>query len=114
MSLTQIAFVLFAAAAAGGLLMVGMIIAKIQIPSFLGPVHGLTALGALATLLVANLQGEATLERAWWALGVFAAGLIGGVLFFRVLFPRSAPLFLIAGHGSLAALGLFLLFPVAF
>lgn len=114
MSLMQIAFLFFAAIAAGGLLMVGMIFAKIQIPSFLGPVHGLGGLAAVAFLLYACLQGDATPERAWWALGVFTAGLMGGLLFFRVLFPKSAPLLLIGGHGSVAALGLFLLFPVAF
>ena len=114
MGLTQVAFLLFAAIAAGGLLMAGMIIGKFRIPAFLGPAHGLGGLAALAVLFAANLQGEATPERAWWALGVFAAGLVGGLLFFRVLFKNAAPLFLVAGHGSVAVLGLYLLYPLAF
>lgn len=114
MNLTQIAFLLFAAIAGGGLLMAGMIIGKFRIPAFLGPAHGLGGLAATALLFAANLQGEATPERAWWALGVFAAGLVGGLLFFRVLFKNAAPLFLVAGHGSLAGIGLYLLYPLAF
>lgn len=114
MTLTQIAFLLFAAIAAGGLLMVGMIFKKMQIPSFLGAMHGLGGLAASAVLLVANLTADATPERAWWALGVFVAGLAGGFLFFRVLFPRAAPMLLVAGHGSIAAIGLYLLYGVAF
>lgn len=114
MSLIQIAFFFFAAIAAGGLLMAGMMLGKVKIPSFLGPAHGLGGLAALAVLFTANLQAEATPDRAWWALVVFAGGLVGGLLFFRVLFKNQAPMFLVAGHGSVAALGLFLLFPVAF
>jgi hypothetical protein len=114
MNLTQIAFVLFAAIAAGGLGMALMIAAKVRLPSFFGPAHGLGGLGALAVLFIANLQGEATPTLAWWALGVFTAGLVGGLMLFRVLFPKNTPLLLIAGHGSVAALGLFLLYGVAF
>lgn len=114
MSLTQIAFLFFAAIAAGGLLMAGIIVAKRKVPSFLPPLHGLGGLGAVAVLFAANLMGEATPDRAWWALVVFTAGLVGGLLFFRVLFKNAAPLLLVAGHGSLAVLGLWLLYPVAF
>ncbi|MGQ0622534.1 MAG: hypothetical protein ACT4QA_21945 [Panacagrimonas sp.] len=114
LSLIQIAFLFFAAIAAGGLLMAGMIVGKIKIPGFLGPAHGLGGLAALAFLFYVNLQSDATPDRAWWALGVFTAGLIGGLLFFRVLYKNAAPLFLVAGHGSVAALGLWLLYPVAF
>lgn len=114
MNLTQIAFLLFAAIAAGGLMMAAMILGKMRIPAFLGPAHGLGGLAAVAVLAAANLLGDSTPERAWWALGVFTAGLVGGLIFFRVLFKHSAPLFLVAGHGSVAALGLFLLYPLAF
>lgn len=115
MSLLQIAFLFFAAIAAGGLLMAAMIVFKARIPSYFGPAHGIGGLAALALLFFANLQlGDATPPNAWWALGVFAAGLIGGLLFFRVLFKQTAPLWLVAGHGSVAALGLYLLYGVAF
>lgn len=114
MNLTQIAFVLLAAIASGGLLMLGMILVKRPIPAFLGPAHGLGGLVGLAVLFAANLQNDAAPERAWWALGVFLAGFIGGLLFFRVLFKNRTPLLLVAGHGSLAVLGLWLLYPVAF
>lgn len=114
MNLTQIAFLFFAAIASGGLLMAGMIVGKMKIPSFVGPAHGLGGLAAVALLFAANLLGEGTPDRAWWALVVFTAGLVGGLLFFRVLFRNAAPLYLVAGHGSAAALGLWLLYPVAF
>lgn len=115
MSLLQIAFLFLAAIAAGGVLMTLMIVFKAKVPSFFPPAHGIGALAALALLFFANLQlGEATPANAWWALGVFTAGLIGGLLFFRVLFKQSAPLWLIGGHGSVAAVGLYLLYGVAF
>jgi len=115
MSHIQIAFLFFAAIAAGGLLMAGMILAKIKIPSFIPIGHGLGGLAALGFLFWVNLQGgDATPDLAWWALVVFAGGFVGGLLFFRVLFKQSAPLFVIAGHGSVAALGLYLLYGVAF
>ena len=115
MSQIQLAFLLFAAIAAGGLLMAALVMAKVKIPSFIPPAHGLGGLAALAFLFWVNLQGgDATADRAWWALAVFAGGFVGGLLFFRVLFKQSAPLVLIAGHGSVAALGLWLLYGVAY
>jgi len=112
MTLTQIAFVMFAGAASGGLLMVAMIAAGKKIPALIHTGHGLFALAALAVLFAANLQGPETPERAWWALGVFASGLVGGLLFFRVLFPGKPTLLLASMHGSLAAIGLYLLYGV--
>jgi hypothetical protein len=115
MSLLQIAFLVLAVIASGGVLMAAMILFKLKLPSFFPPSHGIGALAALALLFVANLQyGDALPSGAWWALGVLTAGLIGGLLFFRVLFKQSAPLWLIAGHGSVAALGLYLLYGAAF
>lgn len=115
MSQIQLAFLFFAAIAAGGLLMAGLVLAKVKIPSLIPPAHGLGGLAALAFLFWVNLQGgDATPDRAWWALVVFAAGFVGGLLFFRVLFKKSAPLYLIAGHGSVAAVGLYLLYGVSF
>jgi hypothetical protein len=114
MNLTQIAFIFLTAIALGGIGMATMILFKVKFPAFFGPAHGLGGLAAVATLFAANLTAAATPERAWWALIVFSAGLVGGLLIFRVLFKNSAPLFLIAGHGSIAWLGLWLLYPVAF
>ncbi len=114
MNLTQIAFVLFALVAAGGLTMAAMIAAKIKIPSFMGPGHGLAGLAALGVLLAANLGGPVTPEHAWWAFGVFAAGLVGGVSLFRVIFKGKTPLLMVAMHGSIGAVGLYLLYGVAF
>lgn len=113
MSLTQVAFLLFAAIAAGGLTMAAIIAFGKSPPSFMGPGHGIGGLVACATLFVANLRGGAvTPEAAWWALIVFTSGLAGGLLLFRVLFKGATPLILVAGHGSVAALGLYLLYPL--
>lgn len=115
MNLTQIAFVLFALIALGGLTMTAMIAGRIRIPAFMGVGHGLGALAALAVLFAANLLGEdATPSAAWWALVVFLAGFTGGMLLFRVLFREKAPLALALVHGSIAVLGLYLLYGAAF
>jgi hypothetical protein len=114
-SLLQIAFLMFAAIAAGGLSLAGMIATNLRIPGFMGAGHGLGGLAALATLFAACLQGgDATPERAWWALVVFLGGLIGGLLLFRVLFAKKTPLALVAVHGSVGALGLYLLYGPTF
>lgn len=115
LNLTQIAFLLFAAIAAGGLLMTFMIAAKLRIPSFIGVAHGLGALAALGLLFAANLRGgDSTAPMAWWALIVFLAGFTGGMLLFRVLFKDKAPLPLALMHGSIGAVGLYLLYGAAF
>ena len=115
MTALQIAFLLMVAVAAGGLLMLGLIITHRPIPAFLGPVHGLAALAASVVLFGVNLSlGDATPPLAWWALGVFVTGLVGGLLFFRVLFKDKAPLLLAFGHGSLGGLGLYLLYGAAY
>jgi hypothetical protein len=114
MSLLQLSFACFAAIALGGLLMAGLIAAKVPVPRFIPPLHGLGGLAGVGLLLAANLRAAAVPERAWLALGVFAAGLAGGVLFFMILFPKRTPPLLIAGHGGLALLGLYLLYGVAF
>jgi hypothetical protein len=113
MTLQQLAFLCFIAVALGGLLMALLIASGKAVPRGLGPLHGIGGLAGVGLLLAANLQGGATL-RAWAALGVLAAGLAGGVLFFVVLFPKRTPPLLIAGHGGLAVLGLCLLYRVAF
>lgn len=115
MDLFLISFVLFCAIAAGGLTMAGMIAAGMRVPPFMGMGHGLGALASLGVLLVACLRGgDATPDRAWWALAVLLAGLVGGLVLFKVLFVNRTPLALVAVHGSVAALGLYLLYGVVF
>jgi hypothetical protein len=115
MTLPQIAFVLFAAVASGGVLMTGLIVFRVRLPGFLGPAHGLAGLAALVFLFGINLHGgDATPSTQWWALGVFFAGFVGGLLLFRVLFKEKAPLPLAALHGSIGAVGLWLLYGSAF
>lgn len=115
MTLTQIAFAVFAAIASGGLGLAAMVATKVRFPGFMGVAHGLGGLAALAVLFAVNLRGgDATPDLAWWALAAFLGGLVGGLLFFRVIFPSRAPLGLVAMHGSLGALGLYLLYRAAF
>jgi hypothetical protein len=115
MSLFQMAFWALAAIAAGGVLMTALIAAKVRFPSFLGLGHGLGAIAATGLLFVANLRGEAeTPALAWWALAVFTTGIVGGLVLFRVLFRDNATLPLALMHGSLGALGLYLLYQASF
>lgn len=114
MQLIQIAFLFFAAIAAGGALMVGLIAAKKPIPGILPIGHGLGGLAALAVLLYALLQMDPAPVRAWWAFGVFATGFAGGVFLFRFVFRNAAPLVMALGHGSLGVIGLYLLYGAAF
>ncbi|WP_152551457.1 hypothetical protein [Polycyclovorans algicola] len=114
MSPWMVMFWWFLAVAAGGSLMVGMIATKRPIPRAISMGHGLFALVAVGALFTVNLWGEAqTPELAWWAFGVLTAGLIGGLLFFRVLFKDKAPLWLALGHGSVGVVGLVLLYNAA-
>ncbi|MGQ0502325.1 MAG: hypothetical protein ACT4P0_06920 [Panacagrimonas sp.] len=114
MSMIQIAFLVLAAIASGGLLMTGLIAANKPIPGFLGPAHGLGALVGIGLLLAANLQDAMTPERAWWAFAVFSAGAAGGLIFFQLIFKNRAPLWAALAHGSVGAVGLYLLYGVAF
>lgn len=115
MTLLQLAFWGFVATAAGGLSMAALIAARISVPSRLASGHGLAALAALALLFAANLHGGTqTPPLAWWALGVLLAGLIGGLLLFRVLYVGRTPLALVAVHGSVGLLGLYLLYGAAY
>lgn len=115
MTMTRLAFWLFAAVASGGLLMTLAIALKVSFPRGIGAIHGLAGLGAMCVLFAANLRGEAaTPEAAWWALGVFTGGFVGGVSLFRVIFRDRATLPLIALHASAGSAGLYLLYLAAF
>lgn len=111
----QISFWVFAAVAFGGAGLTALMAVGITIPKWLGTAHGMAALAGLALLFAVNLGlGAALPALAWWALGVFLAGFVGGMLFFRVLMPGRAPLWLAFGHGSVGLLGLCLLYLAAF
>ncbi|TAM09356.1 MAG: hypothetical protein EPN72_00645 [Nevskiaceae bacterium] len=108
-------FVLFLLAACGGVLMLLLIAAGKNYPQWLGTGHGVFALVCLCALFVVNLLGEtATPAAAWWALGVFVAGFIGGMLLFRYLYKGRATVPLVLLHGGLNTLGLVLLYNAAF
>ena len=113
MTVALIVFVLMSAVSLGGALLALLITFGTGAPRLLRLIHGFAAAGALALLAVGNSVQE-TPSLAWWALGVWTAGLLGGLLFFRVLFPGRAPRMLIAAHGVLGLTGLALLYPVAF
>jgi hypothetical protein len=113
MSLIQIAFLMLAAGACGGVLFTVLIAMGVRYPSWFGAGHGLLGLAALGVLGFALTQ-TALPVRGWWAFGVFAAGLIGGLTLFRMIFPDRRPIAAALLHGSLALVGLYLLYPVAF
>ena len=105
---------LFWLAAAVGLGGAGLGLSRmlpLKLPRFMRTVHGMAALFLTGAVFIANLVHEnATPTVAWWALAVFAAGLVGGLLFFRVLGRGRPPLWLILGHGSLGLSGVYLLY----
>ncbi|HSW12615.1 MAG TPA: hypothetical protein VLI06_07215 [Solimonas sp.] len=114
MTLTQMALVAFIAVASGGVLMALLIALKQRIPRALGTMHGLAGLAALALLFVATLRGgDATPSQAWWALVVLLSGFVGGMLLFRVVFRERATLPLVALHGGLGSIGIYLLYLAA-
>lgn len=116
MSLFQVAFFIFAAGASGGVLFTALVAWGVRYPRWMGAGHGGIGLLALGVLVYALLEApaDASTERAWWALGVFALALLGGLSLFRWLFPQRRPLVLVVLHGGLALVGLYLLYPVAF
>lgn len=115
MTLLQCAFVLFAAGATGGISLTIMLALRLRYPPWFGTAHGLLGLAALATLFAANLRGlDTTPALAWWALGVLLAALLGGLTLFRFLFRGGVPLLLAVLHGSLAVVGIYLLYCAAF
>lgn len=110
-------FVYFSSVASAGLGLGCMRAAKLRLPSWLGTVHGLAGLLGVGGFFVINLlQSDAGSfdNRAWWALVAFSTGLFGGLIFFRVLFRQQFSSLAVAAHGAMAALGLYLLYPVSF
>jgi hypothetical protein len=65
-------------------------------------------------IVTANLQNPATPGRAWLAFAVFAVLLVVGTVVLAIIYRKRAPLFLVAGHGSVGLIALYLLYPLAF
>jgi hypothetical protein len=103
------AFVILSLVAAGGLLMLGILLARLPIPSLLGALHGLGGLIGVAALYVA-FSRTGFVDKALWPLGFLTAALVGGVVLFKLLFKQARPLVFVLGHGGLAATGLYLLY----
>ncbi len=121
MGLLHLAFYIFASVASAGVVLAGIVATGRRVPAVLGSAHGLAALIGLGALLIADLHGipavlsrEPTPPGGWIALVIFGVNFLGGVLFFRVFYHGAAPAVVIAGHLSLALIGLAVLYPVAF
>jgi hypothetical protein len=114
MNLLHTAFYFFALVAAGGLTIAVLIGARVQFPGLLPIGHGAAGFAALIFLLVTLMRTLETSGSAWWALAVFTAGFLGGVLMVWLKFPKNPPLLLIAGHGIVAGIGLYLLWAASF
>lgn len=111
MTLTQISFAMLAAGAGGGLLFTLFIVRKKRYPRLLAAGHGLLGLLALAVLGYALTRSPTPIPQiGWWAAAALSAAWGGGALFFRILRPQVPRLWLALMHGSLASLGLFLLY----
>jgi len=114
MTLLHVAFYFFALVAMGGLGIAALIGAGVRFPGFLPIGHGAAGFAALIVLLFAAARTPEAPPGAWWALAVFAAGFLGGVLLFRLMFRKNPPPLLIAGHGLVAGVGLYLLWAASF
>jgi len=115
MNLQQISFAMFAAAASGGLLFTALISFRKHYPRALAAGHGLIGVSAWAVLGYALSESPAPVTAAgWWAIGVLGAAGCGGGLLFRVLRLKGRRLSLALMHGSLALLGLVLLYQFVF
>jgi len=108
-------FLYFASISLAGVSIAVMRLIKLRLPTWIGAVHGLAALFGLAAFFIVNLKfGAQGGTYVWWSLGVFSLGLIGGLIFFRVLFTKGAPIWTYVGHGAAAIAGLSLLYFPAF
>ena len=96
----QIAWVMFAAAAVGGLLFVVLSLLRVTYPRWFALGHG--ALGLLACVVLAGRvlgDGGAASPQARWALCLLVATFLGGALLFGWWRPRRGRLWLALGHG---------------
>lgn len=115
MNLVQWAFLALAAGASGGLLFVVLLTTGTRYPSWFGAGHGVLGLLGLALMGFALYgQGTALPARASWGFAVVTAALLGGATFFRLIHRDRRPLPLALAHGTLALVGLVLLYPIAF
>jgi hypothetical protein len=106
-AMPTISFGLLSLVAAGGLLMLAIVVSGNKIPKFLGILHGLGGLAGVG-LLWAALGVEKGLVPG----AVLTAAMIGGIVFFKAIFRKSRPLMFVVGHGALAGTGLYLLYQV--
>ncbi|MBV2133347.1 hypothetical protein KRX52_11125 [Pseudomonas sp. MAP12] len=105
------------AAAAGGLFFGLLSVMKVRYPSWFGLGHGGLGLAGLITLgyaLYSAPPDVALPQAAVWALGLLSVAFLGGALFFGMLFRQAKPLWAIMGHGSLAMVGVIVLFFAAY
>jgi hypothetical protein len=109
----QTAAVLFVLAALGGLTMVGLRLSKKRNPpTFLAIGHGLIAAAGLITLVYTVFTTTAPVpQMVNWAIGVFVIAALGGLGMFTLyhLRGRLLPVWMMLGHGAVAAAGLALL-----
>lgn len=115
MNALQLSWLLFAAGACGGALLVTLGALRVRYPRWIPMGHGLLGLASCGLLASAVFGGAAAAPaRAGQALAIFIATLLGGVLLFAWLKVRRMRLPLALGHGLLAVAGLYWLYGAAF
>jgi hypothetical protein len=109
----QLAAILFALAALGGLVMVGIRASKNQNPpTALALGHGFIAAAGLVTLIYHRMNMTPPIpDHLNWAIGVFVVAALGGIGMFTLfhLQKRLIPLAFMLLHGLIGATGLGLL-----
>lgn len=102
------ALVLFAIAAAGGLLLAYLRIADKPLPMPLALLHGALAAAGLIALALGALGGGAAQARA--ALGLFVVAALGGFALFSFhVRKKPLPIAVVAVHGLVAVVAFLLL-----
>lgn len=116
MTLQKISLYMFALAASGGLLFTLLIALQKHYPRLMATGHGFLGMSALVVLGYAASTSKTPVPASvWLAIGVLGAAWTGGALLFRALRPKQARRLLVAlMHGSLALLGIFLLYRATF
>lgn len=108
----NIGYSLILLGAFGGIGLFFLRLLKVKTPSWLGNAHGLVNLSAVFLIFLALITADNSISaRIWWGLGGVIGALFGGLIFFKGLQVTKYTVVFRTLHGSIALLGIWLLWP---